>query len=316
MNDFLSISGTDCWLPLAPMFHAQAWLIPYVALCVGFKVLLSNNYSDAKTHMDMIADHNVTLYSGVPTVMQSLRAEYELNPKKYSKIRGVLKRIMTGGSSPPSELIEWYRSTLNVDVVQIWGMTELNPLGTYARRISRRSDLNKSEKELLKNQLCCGLPFPSLEIKVVDTKNYDDELPWDGESIGELLVRGHSVCDSYFKVSKDVLNKKFYKGWLITGDLALRTTSGQLVIKDRSKDMIKSGGEWISSVDMENHIMAMDNISVACVVAAKHTKWMQRPIVIVMLKDGVDQKQCTLDDIKNHCKKKFAKWWGPGLYPA
>ena len=219
--------------------------------------------------------------------------------------------FITGGSAPPSDLIDWYRKVLNVDVVQIWGMTEMNPMGTYGRRISRRMDLNATDKQLLLNQKCAGIPFPTVEIKIVDAENYDRELPWDGKSIGELLVRGVSTCTSYFKVSQDVLNKKFYKGWLITGDLALRTKSGQLIIKDRSKDMIKSGGEWISSVDMENHIMSYDGINNACVVATKHTKWMQRPIVIIMLKDGVNQEQCSLDKIRRHCQKKFAKWWGP-----
>eukprot|EP01084_Bolivina_argentea_P000699 1287_1 len=311
MTDFLSISGTDCWLPLAPMFHAGAWNVPYLSLCLGNKVVLSNQYSDGQTHMDIIADHGVTLYSGVPTVMQALRMEYELNPAKYSKIKGVLSRIMVAGSAPPSELINWYKNTLKVDVIQAWGMTEMNPIGTYGRRMSRRSDLGKSDEELINNQLCCGIPLPSVEIKVVNPDNLDEELAWDGVSVGELLVRGTSTCNSYFKTSQEVQDSKFHRGWLITGDLATRSKTGQMVIKDRSKDMIKSGGEWISSVDLENHVMGMNGVASACVVAVKHSKWMQRPIVIVMLKDGVAREEVSLDKIRKHCASKFAKYQLP-----
>eukprot|EP00484_Ammonia_sp_Unknown_P030930 CAMPEP_0197023740 /NCGR_PEP_ID=MMETSP1384-20130603/4390_1 /TAXON_ID=29189 /ORGANISM="Ammonia sp." /LENGTH=603 /DNA_ID=CAMNT_0042452001 /DNA_START=26 /DNA_END=1837 /DNA_ORIENTATION=- len=311
MNDFLAVSGTDCWLPLAPMFHAGAWNIPYLALCLGNKVVLSNQYSDAPTQMRMISDHKVTLYSGVPTVMQSLRTEYESNPARYRQIKGVLSRIMTGGSAPPPELLQWYKNELNVDVLQIWGMTEMNPFGTYGRRFCRRRDIGKSDEELIQNQLCAGIPLPSVEIKVVNPDNFDEELPWDGKSVGELLARGISTCNSYFKVDQEVLNKKFHRGWLVTGDLATRTESGQLVIKDRSKDMIKSGGEWISSVDLENHIMGLNGVDKACVVAVSHKKWMQRPIVIVSLKDGVSQQELSLERIRLHCSTRFAKYQLP-----
>jgi len=259
MTDFLSVSGTDVWLPLAPMFHAGAWCIPYLALCVGTKIVLSNQYSDPKVQMQMMTDHKVTIFSGVPTVMQSLRMEYESDPAKYNGIKRTLSRVLTGGSMPPLELLDWYRKTLDADVTQIWGMTEMNPFGTFARRVSRQRDLSLNEEQLTRNQTVCGVPIPSVEMKVVDPDNFDRELPWDGKSVGDLIVRGVSTCDSYFNVSEEVMRKKFFKGWLITGDLAARTESGQLVIKDRSKDMIKSGGEWISSVDLAIPIALADN---------------------------------------------------------
>ena len=140
-----------------------------------------------------------------------------------------------------------------------------NPFGTFARRLSRQRDLTLTEEQLTRNQTVCGVPLPSVEMKVVDPEDFSKELPWDGESVGELIVRGTSTCDSYFNVSEEVMAKKFYNGWLITGDLAARTESGQLVIKDRSKDMIKSGGEWISSVDLENQIMGIQGVAAACV---------------------------------------------------
>ena len=195
--------------------------------------------------------------------------------------------------------------------MQIWGMTEMNPFGTIARRIQRRIDLNKSDSELIENQSIAGLPLPSVEIKVVNPENYDEELKWDGKSVGELLCRGVSTTFRYFNVSQDILQRKFHKGWLITGDLASRTKTGQLIIKDRSKDMIKSGGEWISSVDMENHIMALNGIEKACVVATKHMKWMQRPIAIVVLKKDMKKEQLSLDAVRKHCLKKFAKFQLP-----
>merc|ERR1719419_957407 len=133
--------------------------------------------------------------------MQSVRMEYEADPEKYRGIKASLARVLTGGSMPPSELIDWYRNTLGVDVVQIWGMTEMNPFGSFARRVCRQRDLSLSEEQLTGNQTVCGIPFPSVEMKVVDPGDFDRELPWDGQAVGELLVRGTSTCDSYFNVS-------------------------------------------------------------------------------------------------------------------
>eukprot|EP00486_Rosalina_sp_Unknown_P009082 CAMPEP_0201595732 /NCGR_PEP_ID=MMETSP0190_2-20130828/192635_1 /ASSEMBLY_ACC=CAM_ASM_000263 /TAXON_ID=37353 /ORGANISM="Rosalina sp." /LENGTH=301 /DNA_ID=CAMNT_0048055815 /DNA_START=853 /DNA_END=1758 /DNA_ORIENTATION=- len=259
----------------------------------------------------MIKDHNVTLLSGVPTVLQNLRMEYEQNPTEYSAMKDSLSRIMTGGSAPPPELIRWYKDKLDTEVIQIWGMTEMNPIGTYGRRVTRQMDLNKTEDELLQNQLVVGIPIPSVELKVVDPEDFDKEVPWDGETVGELLVRGNSTCNAYFNVSEEILKKKFHKGWLITGDLSARTKSGQLIIKDRSKDMIKSGGEWISSVDLENHVMGIKGVDKACVVAVAHKRWMQRPIVIIQLRPGVKESDVSLAIVRKHCSSKFAKFQLP-----
>ena len=178
--------------------HTGAWCIPYLALCLGFKVTLNNQYSDGVSIINMIKDHNVTITSGVPTVLQTLRGEYQANPNKYNDIKKTLSRIMTGGSAPPAELIKWYKDELGVEVIQIWGMTEMNPIGTYGRRLSRRSDLNKTDNELIENQMCAGINIPSVEMKVVDPDNFDRELPWDDKSVGELLVCIYIITSVYF----------------------------------------------------------------------------------------------------------------------
>jgi len=197
---------------------------------------------------------------------------------KYRDLKQCLTRIVCGGSSPPKDMIDWFHKTWGIELIQGWGMTETNPLGSVGRKYARRDDLNGTVNE---NQDKAGLLLPTLEAKIVNNEDLTTELPWDGVSQGELLIKGPWVTKEYFETETP---EKFKDGWLITGDVGSFTERAQLIIRDRSKDMIKSGGEWISSKDMENLVMSLSAVDKACVVGVPHPKWDERPIVIVQLK--------------------------------
>jgi len=217
-------------------------------------------------------------------VIQAFREALTKDPAKYQNLRGTMTRAACGGSAPPAELVEWFYHEWGIELIQGWGMTELNPVGTMARRMATRKDLKHSNpSQLTRNQQVCGLPLPLVELKVVDPDNLDLEKPHDGESSGELLAKGPWVTKRYFG---ETAADKFHGEWLKTGDIAVITEREQMVIKDRSKDMIKSGGEWISSVDMENLVVALPEVAMAAVVAVPHPKWDERPVVICTLKRG------------------------------
>jgi acyl-CoA synthetase (AMP-forming)/AMP-acid ligase II len=200
-------------------------------------------------------------------------------------------------------LIAWYWDEHNVEMVQGWGMTETSPLGTLSRRFMKRSQLNAPADELVANQARAGQLMPGLEMKIVDDEFND--LPWDGESVGELLIRGPWIAREYYNSDQP---EKFHDGWLITGDVAKINSEAYLMIADRSKDLIKSGGEWISSVDLENHIVAIPGVAQACVVAAPHPKWDERPIAMLILDDGAE---VTPEQVITHCQSNYAKWQLP-----
>eukprot|EP00485_Elphidium_margaritaceum_P007939 CAMPEP_0202709576 /NCGR_PEP_ID=MMETSP1385-20130828/21673_1 /ASSEMBLY_ACC=CAM_ASM_000861 /TAXON_ID=933848 /ORGANISM="Elphidium margaritaceum" /LENGTH=563 /DNA_ID=CAMNT_0049368871 /DNA_START=25 /DNA_END=1716 /DNA_ORIENTATION=+ len=295
-SDCQSLRGYDCVLPITPMFHVLGWGYPFVAFTMGLKVLLAHNAKDYTQVLDMCAQEECNLVAGVPTVMQAFRGPLQASPQKYAKLKGVLTRSVCGGSAPPTELIEWYYKEWGIELIQAWGMTETNPLGSVARRLER----------LKGNQRTCGIALPLVEMKIVDPQRLDVELERDGEKVGELLVKGPWVTKEYFSAPET--KDKFIDGWLKTGDLATITPQQQMIIKDRSKDMIKSGGEWISSVDMEGFIMALPAVDMAVVVAAKHPKWMERPVAICKLKEG---HTLSKQEVVDHLKARFSKFQIP-----
>eukprot|EP00484_Ammonia_sp_Unknown_P030414 CAMPEP_0197036808 /NCGR_PEP_ID=MMETSP1384-20130603/14193_1 /TAXON_ID=29189 /ORGANISM="Ammonia sp." /LENGTH=578 /DNA_ID=CAMNT_0042467023 /DNA_START=27 /DNA_END=1763 /DNA_ORIENTATION=- len=311
--DCQSLKGYDCVLPIVPMFHALGWGYPFIALTMGLKILFVHNSKDYTDVLDMCLHEECNLVAGVPTVMQAFRAALQANPAKYAALKGKLTRCICGGSAPPAELIEWFINHWQIELIQAWGMTETNPLGTVARRCATRRDLennqNGKHQELTKNQQVCGLAMPLVELRVVNPDNLDQPLPADGEQVGELLCKGPWVTKEYFGV--DAKEKFHGDGWLKTGDMAVITKDQQMVIRDRSKDMIKSGGEWISSVDMENHVMALNEVDMAVVVAVPHPKWDERPIVIVTLKNGSKDEAATKQKIRKHLKTRFSKFQLP-----
>jgi fatty-acyl-CoA synthase len=301
MTDSVGLSATDCVCGIVPMFHAMGWGLPFTATMLGAKQVYPSRYMDAVRLLDLMAGEAVTISAGVPTIWQGARGCIEAEPERWDLEN--LERLTCGGSAPPPEMMRWYWDRLGVEMIQGWGMTETNPLGTISRRVAKRSQRDLPLDLQFANVAKAGLPIAGLEIEIVD----DDfqPLPHDGEAMGELLIRGPWIVDEYYN---DPQPDKFHDGWLITGDVAKIDPGEYLIITDRSKDLIKSGGEWISSVDLENHIVAIDGVVQAAVVARPHPKWDERPVALVVLSEGA---HVTPDEVRSHCAGAFAKWQLP-----
>jgi len=301
LTDSMGLTGADTMCGIVPMFHAQGWGLPWAACMLGMKQVMPHRFMSPDRLIELMADEEVTISAGVPTIWQGVKAIMESQPGAYDLSK--LERLTCGGSSPPPSLIEWYWDEQQVEMVQGWGMTETSPLGTLSRRVMKRSQLASSDKDKAINQAKAGQLMPGLEMKIVDDEFND--LPWDGEAVGELLIRGPWIAREYYNNPQPA---KFHDGWLVTGDVAKIDSEAYLMIADRSKDLIKTGGEWISSVDLENHIVAMAGVAQACVVAAPHPKWDERPVALVILDDGA---QVSSEEIITHCATAYAKWQLP-----
>ncbi len=301
MTDAMGLSATDTMLGIVPMFHAMGWGLPWSALMLGCKQVMPHRFMDPAKLLDLLVTEKVTVSAGVPTIWQGVKALYEANPDQYDL--SSLSRLTCGGSAPPPSLIRWFWDTLGVEMIQGWGMTETSPLATLSRRVMKKSQLELSEDEQFENVAKAGQLMPGLELDIFD-ENFEP-VPHDGESVGEILIRGPWICSEYYNNPQP---EKFHEGWLITGDVGKIDPEEYLIISDRSKDLVKSGGEWISSVDLENHIVALDGIAQACVVAHPHPKWDERPVALVVLEPG---KEVTAEAVINHCATAFAKWQLP-----
>ncbi|MEZ5559565.1 MAG: long-chain fatty acid--CoA ligase [Pseudomonadales bacterium] len=301
MTDSMNLSATDCLLGIVPMFHAMGWGLPWSALMLGCKQVMPHRFMDPARLIQLLADEQVTVSAGVPTIWQGVKAIYEANPGKYDLSH--LSRLTCGGSAPPPSLIRWYWDTLGVEMVQGWGMTETSPLATLSRRVMKRSQLALDEDQRFQNVAKAGQIMPGIEVEIFDD-NFN-RVPHDGKTVGEILIRGPWICSEYYNNPQP---EKFHDGWLITGDVGMIDPDEYLIISDRSKDLVKSGGEWISSVDLENHIVALPGIAQACVVAQPHPKWDERPVALLVLQDGA---QVSKDEVLAHCAGKFAKWQLP-----
>ena len=301
MTDSMALSATDCLLGIVPMFHAMGWGVPWSALMLGCKQVLPHRFMDPARLIQLIADEEVTVSAAVPTIWQGVKAVYEADPKRFDL--SSLSRVTCGGSAPPASLIRWYWDTLGVEMIQGWGMTETSPLATLSRRIMKRSQRRLSEDEQFANVAKAGQVMPGIDVEIFDEAF--NKLPHDGEAVGEILIRGPWICSEYYN---DPQPDKFHDGWLITGDVGKIDSEEYLIISDRSKDLVKSGGEWISSVDLENHIVSLNGVLQACVVAQPHPKWDERPVALVVLKPGAEVSK---EDILRHVSKTFAKWQLP-----
>ena len=301
MTDSMGLTGTDTVCGIVPMFHAMGWGIPWSALMLGCKQVMPHRFMDPGRLLDLMVAEKVTLSAGVPTIWQGVKGLYEANPDAYDL--SALSRLTCGGSSPPPSLIRWFWDELDVEMIQGWGMTETSPLATLSRRVMKRSQLALSEDEQFENVAKAGQLMPGLELDIFDEEF--NRLPHDGETVGEILVRGPWICSEYFNNPQP---DKFHDGWLITGDVGKIDPEEYLIIADRSKDLVKSGGEWISSVDLENHIVGVEGVAQACVVAQPHPKWDERPVALVILDAG---KEVSEQTILQHCETAFAKWQLP-----
>tara|TARA_A100001388_G_scaffold124430_1_gene91904 strand:- start:490 stop:2124 length:1635 start_codon:yes stop_codon:yes gene_type:complete len=301
MTDAMAMSALDAVCGIVPMFHAMGWGVPFTASMLGCKQVMPHRFMDPEKLIQLMTEEEVTISAGVPTIWQGVKAVLEAQPDKYDTSN--LARLTCGGSAPPVSMMRWYWEEHGIEMIQGWGMTETNPLGTLSRKVAKRSHLKLSEDQQFENIAKAGLASPGLEIEIFD-ENWQP-LPHDGEAVGELLIRGPWICSEYYN---DPQPEKFHDGWLVTGDVAKIDSEEYLIIADRSKDLIKSGGEWISSVDLENHIVALEGVQQAAVVAQPHPKWDERPVALVILFEGAN---VTRELIIEHCSEIFAKWQLP-----
>ncbi|MBL8481843.1 MAG: long-chain-fatty-acid--CoA ligase, partial [Rhodocyclaceae bacterium] len=276
LPDTMGISASSCVLPVVPMFHVNAWGTPYAVAMTGAKLVLPGPALDGPSLAALMADEGVTLTAGVPTVWLGLLKHLKETGQKLP----ALKNVVIGGAAAPPAMIREF-ADMGITVRHAWGMTEMSPLGTVCTLKTKHASLDAAAREavLLKQ----GRPLFGVDLKIVDAEGR--ELPHDGKAFGDLMVRGPWILSSYFKgAGGEVLND----GWFATGDVATISPDGYMGITDRSKDVIKSGGEWISSIDLENHAMAHPAVAEAAAIGVRHPKWDERPILVVVKKPGAE----------------------------
>jgi fatty-acyl-CoA synthase len=297
LPDALNCCAADTILPVVPMFHVNAWGLPYIACMVGAKLVFPGPWLDGKSLHDLFEAEGVTVSAGVPTVWQGLLTHVESQGLKFSTMR----RTIIGGSACPPAMMRAFQERHGVQVLHAWGMTEMSPLGTACvlKPAHHRLDL----EQRLAIQAKQGRPVFGVEMKIVDAQG--TELPHDGKSAGDLMVRGPWIISSYFKGADA---GPLVDGWFPTGDVSTIDADGFMQITDRSKDVIKSGGEWIGSIDLENIAMAHPAVAMAACIAARHPKWDERPLLVVVKKPGQD---LTRDELLHFYDGKIAKWWTP-----
>jgi len=275
--DVLSMSARESVLPVVPMFHVNAWGLPYSAPMTGAKLVFPGPAMDGKSIYELIESEKVTFAAGVPTVWQMLLSHMQKDNLRFSS----LIRTVIGGSACPPSMITAFNDVYGVEVLHAWGMTEMSPLGTVCTLKNKHLPLSQEEK--MKVRLKQGRGLFGVDMKIVDGDGL--ELPWDGKAYGDLLVKGHWIISDYFKGEGD---SPLVDGWFPTGDVATIDADGYMQITDRSKDVIKSGGEWISSIDVENIAMGHPAVAMAACIGVKHPKWDERPIIAVLKKPGFD----------------------------
>jgi fatty-acyl-CoA synthase len=300
LADGPGMSERDVVLPVVPMFHANAWGFPHAAAFMGAKLILPGRFMDPLRVAKLIEHERVTLASGVPTIWIGVLNLMEKESFDFSTLRA----IYCGGSAVPQALIEGLYHK-NVNIVHAWGMTETSPLASVCKLRSYQEDLPLDEQFRIKARQ--GTVIPGVEFRVVNIET-GQEVPWDNETFGELQVRGPWIARAYYK--DPASGEKFLDGWLRTGDVAVVDEDGIIQLVDRTKDLVKSGGEWISSVELEGLIMGHPKVLEACVVGIPHPKWSERPLACVVAKpDFVGQ--ITRDEIIDYLRPHVAKWWLP-----
>jgi fatty-acyl-CoA synthase len=285
-------------LPVVPMFHVNAWGIPYAAAMCGAKLVLPGARMDGEALYELMENEGVTLSAGVPTVWMMLLAYMKENNKTFAS----MKRTVIGGAAVPKAMIETFQNDYNVNVVHAWGMTEMSPLGTACNLKKKHGSLSSDEKMEL--SLKQGRALYGVDMKIVDGAG--KELPWDGKAFGNLMVRGPWITSGYFKSEGGTILDD--DGFFDTGDVATIDPDGYMQITDRSKDVIKSGGEWISSIDVENEAVGCPGITEAAVIAVPHPKWDERPLLLAVKDKEAD---VTKKKVIEHLKGSLAKWQLP-----
>jgi acyl-CoA synthetase (AMP-forming)/AMP-acid ligase II len=302
LPDALNCSARDTILPVVPMFHVNAWGLPYAACMMGSKMVFPGAGLDGKSLYELFETERVTLSAGVPTVWQGLLTYVEANGLKFSTMR----RTIIGGSACPPAMMAAFQQRYDVQVIHAWGMTEMSPVGTAAILKSKHLDMSVQARTAV--QATQGRAVYGVDMKIVDEAGR--ALAWDGKTSGELLVRGPWVIAEYFKGEggSPLMIDEHGVGWFPTGDVATIDADGYMHITDRSKDVIKSGGEWIGSIDLENIAMAHPQVAMAACIAARHAKWDERPLLIVVKKPNAE---LTRDELIAFFEGRIAKWWTP-----
>ncbi len=302
LSDSFAVSNHDTVLPASSMFHANGWGIPYAAAMMGAKLVFPGPHLDAESLLDLIEKEAVSLATGVPTVWFGVLAALEKDPQRWKLSRPL--RIMCGGAAVPESLLRGL-DRFGIRMTHLWGMTETAPVATLGVMKSTLSHL--SEEETYKQRAKQGMALPLIELRVM---RHQGEAPWDGATAGELEVRGPWVASGYLD-APGTQDRWTSDGWFRTGDVAEIDPEGYIKLVDRSKDLIKSGGEWISSVDLENALMCHPCVREAAVIGVPHPKWQERPLAVVVAKDGT---QPTPDDLRDFLAGRFAKWQLPDAF--
>jgi fatty-acyl-CoA synthase len=300
LRDALSLGEDDTVLPIVPMFHVNAWGLPFSTTWLGCNQVYPGPHLDPQSVLSLLVDERVTVTGGVPTVWLGVLQELDRNPGRYDLSH--LRTIIVGGSAAPISLIRAYQERHGLKILHAWGMTEMTPLGTLGNLpCALRSSTAEAQYQYRAKQ---GMPMPLVEIRA---RAEDGFAPWDGKTMGELEVRGPWVASQYYNSSGD--DPRFTgDGWFRTGDIVTISEGGCIEIADRTKDLVKSGGEWISSVALETALMGHPAVAEAAVIAVPHPKWDERPLAVVVLKQG---QTATAEELLEFLEPNFAKWWLP-----
>ncbi|ELY47912.1 long-chain fatty acid--CoA ligase [Natronorubrum bangense] len=296
----IPMADDDVVMPVVPMFHVNAWGMPFTATAGGAKQVFPGPSPDPEDLAGLIENEGVTISAGVPTVWLGLMEHCSENQVDLS----TLETVIVGGSAAPKSMIEWFDDQ-GVEVLHAWGMTEMSPIGSVSHL---KADLQDADYDTqVEKRSKQGLMVPGLEFKVIDENG--EEIAWDGEEFGELWIRGPWVTKEYFK-RPEANETDFEDGWLKTGDVVTVDEHGYIKIVDREKDVIKSGGEWISSVELENAIMAHDDVSEAAVVGVPHERWQERPVAFVVPTADAD-REALVEEVSELLADEYPKWWLP-----
>jgi fatty-acyl-CoA synthase len=303
LPDSLGIAHRDSILPVVPMFHVNAWGLPYAAVMVGAKLVLPGRHLDPVSLLELCEQEQVSMTAGVPSIWSAMLTALDREPGRWKLGR---MRMAVGGAAAPEALIRGF-DRHGQEVIHAWGMTETSPVGCVSRLKAGLEELPEDER--YRYRAMQGLPTPLIELRIIGEAG---EAPHDGTTMGELQARGPWVTGSYFGASTSA-DKFSADGWLRTGDIATIDPRGYVKIVDRLKDLVKSGGEWISSVELESALMSHPAVLEACVIAVPHPEWSERPLAVVVFREG---QQAGSDELRNFLAPSFPKWWLPDAFVA
>jgi fatty-acyl-CoA synthase len=303
LDHCMGIREGDSMLPVVPMFHANAWGMPFCAVMVGAKIVMPGPHLDPPNIVDLFQRENVTVTGGVPTIWMGVLQYLDANPGKFDL--STIRAMYVGGSAVPQSMIEAFDKRYGLKIVQAWGMTEMAPLGTVGHLPACLKTANEDEQFRFRAKQ--GRPAPFVEIRAISE---DGVAPWDGVTMGELEVRGPWIASAYYN-RPDSADRFTADGWFKTGDIVTIEENGTIQIQDRAKDLIKSGGEWISSVALECALMGHPAVAEAAVIPVAHPKWDERPLAAVVLKPGAS---ATPEELRAFLSDQFAKFWLPDAF--